>query len=42
VAQKASEQVENKFIYATEDEGHSNKGVYILQYGEDFSVTPAQ
>ena len=35
-----TEQVESKFEYAKKDtEGYLNKGVYIMQYNEDLSVT---
>jgi LysM repeat protein len=39
---KASEQVENKFVYGTINGGNYNKGVYILQYNDDLSLTQAQ
>jgi LysM repeat protein len=39
---KASEQVENKFVYETINGGNYNKGVYILQYNDDLSLTQAQ
>jgi len=39
---KASEQVENKFVYEMINGGNINSGVYILQYNDDLSLTPAQ
>lgn len=39
---KASEQVENKFVYMEQNEGNYNTGVYILQYNDDLSVKPAE
>ncbi|WP_297334499.1 LysM peptidoglycan-binding domain-containing protein [Flavobacterium sp.] len=37
----ASEQVENKFSYRKENGGYSNTAVYIMQYGDEYSVTEA-
>lgn len=34
----ASEGVENKFDYEKSSSGYSNKGIYIMQYVEDFNV----
>jgi len=39
---KATEQVENKFIYVPQNGGNYNKGVYIMQYNEGNTVTEAQ
>ncbi|MFP9113794.1 LysM peptidoglycan-binding domain-containing protein [Flavobacterium sp. RHBU_3] len=39
---KASEQVENKFVYTAENGGNYNYGVYIMQYNEGLNVTEAQ
>jgi len=30
--------VENKFDYEKSSSGYSNKGIYIMQYVEDFNV----
>jgi LysM repeat protein/ABC-type branched-subunit amino acid transport system substrate-binding protein len=39
----ATEQIESKFDYsANENGGYSNKGVYILQYEADLSITEAK
>ncbi|MBY8963583.1 LysM peptidoglycan-binding domain-containing protein [Flavobacterium sp. D11R37] len=37
----ASEQVENKFSYRKENGGYSNTAVYIMQYGDEYTVTEA-
>lgn len=42
VANKATEQVENKFVYDAVNGGNYNGGVYILYYDEDLSVKQAQ
>lgn len=42
MADKGSEQVQNKFIYTARDGGNYNTGVYIMQYDEDFNVKQAQ
>jgi hypothetical protein len=39
---KASEQIDNKFIYHTENGGNYNHGVYIMYYDADLSVKEAQ
>lgn len=39
---KATEQVENKFMYVPQNGGNYNKGVYIMQYNEGNTVTEAQ
>jgi LysM repeat protein/ABC-type branched-subunit amino acid transport system substrate-binding protein len=39
---KASEQVENKFAYNSENGGNYNTGVYIMYYDQDLSVKEAQ
>ncbi|MHA3788620.1 amino acid ABC transporter substrate-binding protein [Flavobacterium hauense] len=41
-AEKASEQVENKFAYASVKGGNYNTGVYILYYDQDLSTKIAQ
>jgi len=41
-AEKASEQVENKFAYAKAKGGNYNTGVYILYYDQDLSIKIAQ
>lgn len=41
-AEKASEQVENKFAYVGEKGGNYNAGVYILYYDQDLSTKLAQ
>lgn len=41
-ASKATEQVENKFVYETVNGGNYNSGVYIMYYDEDLSVKQAQ
>jgi len=41
-AAKASEQVENKFVYEAVNGGNVNTGVYILQYNADLTLTVAQ
>jgi hypothetical protein len=39
----STEQIESKFDYSlNENGGYSNKGVYILQYEEDLSITEAK
>ncbi len=40
-AEDATQQVESKFSYFASGEGIVNKGVYILQYNEDLTVTEA-
>lgn len=43
IQSSASEQIENKFDYiSNSDSGYTNKGVYILQYEEDLSITEAK
>jgi len=42
MAEKASEEVENKFDYAPENGGNYNDGVYILYYDQDLSTKLAQ
>jgi len=42
MAEKASEEVENKFDYAQENGGNYNDGVYILYYDQDLSTKLAQ
>ncbi|TRW27428.1 LysM peptidoglycan-binding domain-containing protein [Flavobacterium zepuense] len=42
LATKGSEQVENKFMYAQQNGGNYNTGVYIMQYDTDFNVIQAQ
>ncbi|MGQ2984222.1 PBP1 and LysM peptidoglycan-binding domain-containing protein [Flavobacterium sp.] len=37
-----SEQVENKFIYASDNGGNYNTGVYILQYDGGFTIKQAE
>ena len=39
---KASEQVQNRFIYTAQNGGNYNTGVYIMQYDTDFNVIQAQ
>lgn len=39
---KASEQVENKFMYVAHDGGNYNKGIYIMQYNAGNIVTEAK
>lgn len=39
---KASEQVENKFVYIYQNGGYHNTGVYIMYYDEDLSVKLAE
>lgn len=41
-AEKASEQVENKFAYTTSKGGNHNTGVYILYYDQDLSTKIAE
>jgi LysM repeat protein len=40
-AATSTEQIESRFDYAKNEEGYLNKGIYILQYNEDLSVTQA-
>lgn len=42
MAEKTSEQVENKFAYATQGNGNYNTGVYILYYDQDLTTKQAQ
>lgn len=42
MAEKASEQIENKFAYTTQGNGNYNTGVYILYYDQDLSTKQAQ
>ncbi|HOD11413.1 MAG TPA: peptidoglycan-binding protein, partial [Flavobacterium sp.] len=43
IQSSASEQIENKFDYMLNSEsGYTNKGVYILQYEADLSITEAK
>lgn len=42
MAEKASEQVENKFSYAVQGGGNYNTGVYILYYDQDLTTKMAQ
>ncbi len=37
-----TERIESKFQYQKDTEGYVNKGVYILQYNEDLTVSEAQ
>lgn len=39
---KATEQVENKFMYQNENGGNYNTGVYIMYYDKDLNVKEAQ
>ncbi|MFP9099322.1 LysM peptidoglycan-binding domain-containing protein [Flavobacterium sp. RHBU_24] len=42
MAQKNSEQVENKFMYLSQAGGNYNNGVYIMQFEEGLNVIKAQ
>lgn len=39
---KATEQVENRFEYVSQNGGNYNNGVFIMQYAEGFNVIPAE
>jgi LysM repeat protein len=42
MAAKGSEQVENKFMYLSQNGGNYNNGVYIMQFDEGLNVIKAQ
>ncbi len=42
MAEKGSEQVENKFMYLSQNGGNYNNGVYIMQFDEGLNVIKAQ
>lgn len=42
VAGESSQQIESRFDYKKNEEGHVNEGIYILQYNDDLSVIPAE
>ncbi|MFL9843777.1 LysM peptidoglycan-binding domain-containing protein [Flavobacterium rhizosphaerae] len=42
MARAASEQLNNKFVYITENGSNYNRGVYILQYDEGYTIKTVQ